>query len=246
MQNLQLGDYKGGRDTLQAALQMQYSPLENVQAAARAFGQQGMAGASAMKGKRFDAQAQREAATIKNERDVAAALLATTAAKEMAADKNQTARDINKNTIEYNKSALNKKEEDRIKTLKSKNLGALLALRTTFKAVRDSLGEDSEYYKHVADTLSLLDELEKSDDPDSVFSSLNNINQNPAMVIKQARLQREAEKLQADRARKAITGTDKDQTGAQSGLTDSDAAGEAGYVPDGQTYTNEEDENQDV
>lgn len=46
MQNLQLGDYRGGRDTLQTAMTQQYSPLEHVQAAAQAFGQQGMANAA--------------------------------------------------------------------------------------------------------------------------------------------------------------------------------------------------------
>jgi hypothetical protein len=56
MQNFQLGDYRGGRDTLNEAMQMQYSPLEHIQAAAQAFGQQGMSGANAIKRQRMEQQ----------------------------------------------------------------------------------------------------------------------------------------------------------------------------------------------
>lgn len=49
MRNLELGDYKGGRDTLNEAMSMQYAPLQNLAQAANTFGGQGMAGANKLK-----------------------------------------------------------------------------------------------------------------------------------------------------------------------------------------------------
>lgn len=46
MQQLSLGDYRGNRDTLEAALGQQYSPLQAVQGTAGAMAQQGLGGAS--------------------------------------------------------------------------------------------------------------------------------------------------------------------------------------------------------
>jgi hypothetical protein len=46
MQQLSLGDYRGNRDTLQAALGQEYSPLSGAMATNSAMAQQGMAGVS--------------------------------------------------------------------------------------------------------------------------------------------------------------------------------------------------------
>ncbi len=46
MQQLSLGDYRGSRDTLQAALGQDYSPLQGVQGMAQGMAQQGLAGIS--------------------------------------------------------------------------------------------------------------------------------------------------------------------------------------------------------
>jgi hypothetical protein len=46
MQQLSLGDYRGNRDTLEAALGQQYSPLQGVQGMAQGMAQQGLSGVS--------------------------------------------------------------------------------------------------------------------------------------------------------------------------------------------------------
>jgi len=61
MQNISLGDYRGGRDTLQGALGEQYAPLNDVMAAAMNYGNTGLASV----GKRL-AEKQASADTLHN------------------------------------------------------------------------------------------------------------------------------------------------------------------------------------
>lgn len=46
MQNISLGDYKGGRDTLQTAMGMKYEPLDSIMATSAALAKEGMSGIS--------------------------------------------------------------------------------------------------------------------------------------------------------------------------------------------------------
>jgi hypothetical protein len=209
MNSLQLGDYKGSRDTLQTAMSTAYSPLENVQAAARAFGQQGMANAGAQRLERmkenFMQQATLDAAmtaekvaTTAYGRSVETATALGEANNKVMETKNAGALAAQKAAAEAAKGVVTDAEKTRLKILGAKNKGQILAHKTAFKAVLDSLGQDHPYYKHLQNTLALLDQLEQDEDHDRVFGGLSGINSNPAEVVKQAEqliaAQKEAEK----------------------------------------------------
>ena len=59
MQNISLGDYKGGRDTLQTALGMKYDPLDSIMAATTAYAKEGLSNIGAR-----DLYEQHDAATL--------------------------------------------------------------------------------------------------------------------------------------------------------------------------------------
>jgi len=197
MNSLQLGDYKGQRDTLQTALGQAYSPLENVQAAAREFGKVAMANSSAKGLERmrenFTKQATLDAAmtaekvaTTAHGRAVETAANLADANNRVMETKNAGSLAVQKAAAETAKTVVTDAETQRLKLLGAKNRGQILAHKTAFKAVLDSLGQDHPYYKHLQSTLALLDQLEKDEDHDRVAGGLSGINSNPAEVIRQA------------------------------------------------------------
>lgn len=197
MNSLQLGDYKGQRDTLQTAMGTAYSPLENVQAAARAFGQQGMVNAGAQRlesmKENFMQQATLDAAmtaeksaTTAYGRSVDTATALGEANNKVTETKNAGALAAQKAAAEAAKGVVTDANTKRLTELRAKNKGQILAHKTAFKAVLDSLGQDHPYYKHLQSTLALLDQLEQDEDADRVTGGLSGINSNPAEVIRQA------------------------------------------------------------
>ena len=197
MNSLQLGDYKGQRDTLQTAMGTAYSPLENVQAAAREFGKVAMANSSAKGIERmrenFTKQATLDAAmtaekvaTTAHNRSVDTAAALGEANNRVMETKNAGALAAQKAAAETAQGVVTEAETRRRTQLHAKNRGQILAHKEAFKSVLESLGQDHPYYKHVQSTLALLERLGADDDADRVAGGLSGINSNPAEVIRQA------------------------------------------------------------
>lgn len=197
MNSLQLGDYKGQRDTLQTAMGTAYSPLENVQAAAREFGKVAMANSAAKGIERMKESFQKQAtldaaltaenvATTAYKRSVDTAAALADANNRVMETKNAGALAAQKAAAEAAKGVVTDAEAKRITQLGAKNKGQILAHKEAFKSVLASLGETHPYYKHLQSTLALLERLETDEDADRVAGGLSGINSNPAEVIRQA------------------------------------------------------------
>jgi hypothetical protein len=191
-------------------MNMQYAPLQNLAQAANTFGGQGMKNAAEQKmekmKEKFSKQATLEkilsdekVATTAYNRSVETATALGESQNKVMETRNAGGVAAQQAVAETSKAVAAAAETRRLTQLAAKNKGAILALRTTFKAVADSLGPNHEYYQHLAATLKLFDELEKHPDADFVAGSLANVTQNPAAVIRQAQMQAIAAKQASDR-----------------------------------------------
>jgi len=197
MQNLQLGDYRGQRDTLQTAMQMQYAPLQNLAQAADTFGSAGMRNAGEQKmekmKEKFTKQATldaamtaEKAATTAYDRSVTTASALADSQIKVTEKANEGRLAVQNATAEHNDQVIAAAEAKRLAQLGAKNKGQIAAHIAAFEAVQRSLGQDHPYYGHVTSTLELLKKLQADEDADRVAGALSGINSNPAEVVAQA------------------------------------------------------------
>ena len=154
MQNFQLGDYRGSRDTLNEAMQMQYAPLTGVMSAAQAFGQAGMSGANALKRQKMQDTLSRQLESQKEQFEMGKFLADAANKKAEYEYLGQNQRDIEASR-EKSASELQDKQnasaEERARTEGKARIDAQTAAN---KSATERFKEENEYKLNEADKLN--------------------------------------------------------------------------------------------